>query len=283
MDVTTFTAHRRSLKTPAGEIAYTDIGTGPVALFVHGLATSSVLWQNVIEKLAATTRCVAFDLPAHGGTPPRDDASVSAMAEVVAELWDGLALGQVDLVANDTGGAIAQIFAARYPHRLRSLALTNCDTEGNFPPADFAPMIELARQGQIAPTAVAQFNDPASWASGPLAFGFEESAAVPQEVWRAFYAPIAGTIDRARALERTVAALDPADLSAVSGALRTLEVPTLLVWGTADEAFGLKWAYQLRDTIPGVRDVIEVEGAKTFFPFERPDDLAEHLRNFWGR
>lgn len=80
-----------------------------------------------------------------------------------------------------------------------------------------------------------------------------------------------------------IAALDPADLSGVSGALRTLEVPTLLIWGTNDEAFGLKWAYQLRDTIPGVRDVIEVEGAKTFFPFERPDDLAEHLRNFWGR
>jgi pimeloyl-ACP methyl ester carboxylesterase len=283
MDVTTFTAHRRSLTTPGGDIAYTDIGTGPAALFVHGLATSSVLWQNVIDKLAETTRCVAIDLPAHGGTPPRDDASVSAMAEAVAELWDGLALGQVDLVANDTGGAIAQIFAARYPHRLRSLALTNCDTEGNFPPPEFAPMVEAARQGQIAEQAVALFNDPASWATGPLSFGYEDPAAVPEEVWRDYLTPIASTMDRARSFEQVIAALDPADLSGVSGALRTLDVPTLLIWGTSDEAFGLKWAYQLRDTIPGVRDVIEVEGAKTFFPFERPDDLAEHLRNFWGR
>jgi pimeloyl-ACP methyl ester carboxylesterase len=283
MDVTTFTAHRRSLTTPAGEIAYTELGSGPAALFVHGLATSGVLWQNVIEKLAATSRCVAIDLPAHGGTPPRDDASASAMAEVVAELWDGLALGQVDLVANDTGGAIAQIFAARYPHRLRSLALTNCDTEGNFPPPGFAPIIEIARQGQLAESMVATFNAPGTWATSPLAFAFEDPAAVPQDAWRAFFAPIAATIDRARAFERSIAAIDAADLSAVSGALRTLEVPTLLVWGTADEAFGLKWAYQLRDMIPGARDVIEVDGAKTFFPFERPDDLAEHLRNFWAR
>jgi pimeloyl-ACP methyl ester carboxylesterase len=283
MDVTTFTAHRRSLATPAGEIAYTEFGTGPAALFVHGIATSGVLWQNVIDKLAGTTRCVAIDLPAHGGTPPRDEASVSAMAEVVGELCDGLALGQVDLVANDTGGAIAQIFAARYRHRLRTLALTNCDTDGNFPPPGFAPMVDLARQGQIARTAVATFNNSSTFDSSALAFGFEDPAAVPEEVWRAFYTPIAGTIDRARALERVIAALDPADLSAVSGALRTLEVPTLLIWGTADEAFGLKWAYQLRDMIPGAHDVIEVEGGKTFFPFERPDDLAEHLRNFWGR
>lgn len=283
MDVTTFTAHRRSLATPGGEIAYTDIGTGPAAVFVHGLATSSVLWRSVIERLASTTRCVAIDLPAHGGTPPRDDASVGAMADVVAELWDGLALGQVDLVANDTGGAIAQIFAARFPHRLRSLALTNCDTEGNFPPAEFVPMVAAARQGQVAEQAVALFNDPASWATGPLAFGYEAPAAVPEEVWRDYLTPIASTIDRARSFERVIAALDPADLSAVSEALRTLAVPTLLIWGTGDAAFGLKWAYQLRDTIPGVREVIEVEGAKTFFPFERPDDLAEHLRNFWGR
>jgi pimeloyl-ACP methyl ester carboxylesterase len=283
MDVTTFTSHRRYLASPAGEIAYTEIGTGPAALFVHGVATSGVLWQNVIEKLAATAHCVAIDLPAHGGTPPRDDASAGAMAEAVAELWDGLALGQADLVANDTGGAIAQIFAARHPHRLRSLALTNCDTEGNFPPPGFVPIIELARQGQLAESLVATFNAPQTWATSPLAFAFEDPGAVPEEVWRAFFEPIGATIDRARAFERVIAAIDAADLSGVSGALRTLKVPTLLVWGTADEAFGLKWAYQLRDMIPGARDVIEVEGAKTFFPFERPDDLAEHLRNFWGR
>jgi len=52
-----------TLSTPGGEIAYTDIGTGPAALFVHGLATSGVLWQNVIDKLAETTRCVAMTAP----------------------------------------------------------------------------------------------------------------------------------------------------------------------------------------------------------------------------
>src|SRR5215471_10891571 len=57
--------------------------------------------------------------------PPREDLSVGAIADVLEELCDGLRLGQVDLVANDTGGAISQIFAARYPGRLRSFTLTN--------------------------------------------------------------------------------------------------------------------------------------------------------------
>jgi pimeloyl-ACP methyl ester carboxylesterase len=49
----------------------------------------------------------------------------------------------VDLVGNDTGGAVAQIFAVRHPDRIRSFTLTNCDCEGNFPPPEFAPVVEV--------------------------------------------------------------------------------------------------------------------------------------------
>lgn len=283
MDVSTFLANRRVLNTDAGEIAYTEFGDGPAALFVHGLGTNGLLWRHVIGELADTSRCVAIDLPGHGGTPPSDDPSIDAMADVVADLCDGLGLGQVDLVANDTGGAVAQIFAARHPERLRSLTLTNCDTEGNFPPPGFLPIIEAARQGQLAEGLVALASNPEAWLTSPLAEGYEHPASVPADAWRAYGLPIGGTIERARHFERTIAALNADDLTAVSAVLRTLDTPTLLVWGTGDPVFGLKWAYQLRDMIPGARDVIEVDGAKIFFPEERPGDLIPHLRKHWGR
>src|SRR5215831_8984487 len=260
MDVSTFTAHRRALITPAGQIAYTEFGDGPGVLFVHGLATSGLLWRHVIE-----------------------DLSVSAIADVLEELCDGLRLGQVDLVANDTGGAISQIFAARYPRRLRSFTLTNCDTDGNFPPAEFAPIVDLARQGQLAPILVGIASDPASWRSSPLAGLYSDPAKVPDEVWREYYA-IGETGDRARDVERMVAAFDPVDLAAASGGLRRLQVPTLIVWGTGKENnFDIEWAYQLRDMIPGARDVVEVDGARLLFPEERPGDLVPHLRSLWRR
>ena len=41
MDVNTFLSHRRPLATPSGEIACTEFGDGPAALFVHGLGTSA--------------------------------------------------------------------------------------------------------------------------------------------------------------------------------------------------------------------------------------------------
>jgi pimeloyl-ACP methyl ester carboxylesterase len=283
MDVSTFTAHRRYLATRDGEIAYTEFGDGPVALFVHGLGTNGVLWRHAIEQVSGTTRCIAIDLPAHGATPARPDLSAGALADVVEDLCDGLGLEQVDLVANDTGGAIAQIFAARHPGRLRTFTLTNCDTEGNFPPEEFGPILELARQGQVAPMLVALYNDPSSWRTSPLVGGYEDPTRIPDEALRSYFTPLGETIDRARDFERALAAIDPADLSAAVPGLRALQAPTLLVWGTGDATFGIKWAYQLRDMIPGARDVIEVEGAKIFFPEERPNDLVPHLRSHWGR
>jgi len=283
MDVSTFTAHRRVLASPAGQIAYTEFGTGPAALFVHGLGTSALLWRHVIEDLAATTRCIAVDLPAHGGTPARADMSAAAMAQLVTELCDGLGLDQVDLVGNDTGGAIAQIFAARHPERLRSLTLTDCDCEGNFPPEDFAPVVDLARQGGLAEFLTAIAADPATWETSPLAAGYQHPGEVPADVWQAYLGAAGGTIERARDFERLIAAIDPADLDAVSGPLHALNVPTLLVWGTSDATFNLKWAYYLRDVIPGAREVIEVDDARMFFPEERPGDLTPHLRRHWAR
>jgi pimeloyl-ACP methyl ester carboxylesterase len=283
MDVTAFTTHRRSLNTPAGEIAYTELGSGPVALFVHGLGTNGLLWRHVIEDLHDTSRCIAIDLPLHGGTPARDDMSATALAQVVADLCDGLGLTQVDLVGNDTGGAIAQIFAARNRALIRSFTLTNCDCEGNFPPPEFAPVVELARQGGVAATFAGIVADPATWPTNPLTVGYQHPERVSEEVWRAYLTPLGGTMERARDFERILAALDPAEMDAVGEPLRAFDVPTLLVWGTGDAAFGIKWAYHLRDMIPGAREVVEVDGAKVFFPEERPGDLIPHLRRHWGR
>ena len=73
---------------------------------------------------------------------------------------------------------------------------------------------------------------------------------------------------------------DPAVTVAIEPQLRALRVPTLVVWGTADVFFDVKWAQWLRDTIPGVVDVVKVPGAKLFFAEDRPKALIEPLRAF---
>jgi pimeloyl-ACP methyl ester carboxylesterase len=132
-----FDGRRALVATPHADISYVDVGTGPTALFVHGVGTNALLWRNVIEQVAGARRCIALDLPLHGGSPARadQDFTLGGLADVIEEFCAALELSSVDLVAHDTGGALAQIFAARHPERLRSFVLTNCDTHDNVPPA----------------------------------------------------------------------------------------------------------------------------------------------------
>jgi pimeloyl-ACP methyl ester carboxylesterase len=277
-------AHRRSVQTRSGELSYIDAGAGPVALFVHGLATNAYLWRNVIEALTAQRRCIAVDLPLHGQSPvsAEQDVSVAGLATVLSDFCDALGLDSIDLVANDTGGAIAQVFAARHPQRLATFTLTNCDTGDNLPPESFKPVVEQAKAGTLAPTAVELFKDLS--AVRQIAFGtsYEHPENLDLEVVRAYLEPCFGTLDRARQFEAILAALDPGDLKVIEPQLRALTVPTLVVWGTGEQSFDVSWAYWLRDTIPGVTRVVTVEGARLFFPEERPADLVVPLQQHWA-
>jgi pimeloyl-ACP methyl ester carboxylesterase len=284
MQLSELNAHRHTAATRFGEISYLDIGAGPTALFVHGIATSAYLWRHVMDALSGQRRCIAIDLPLHGQSPvtAEQDLSLAALAASLDDFCDVLGLTGVDLVANDTGGAIAQIFAARYPHRLTTLTLTNCETVDNLPPEAFRPMIELAAAGNLAPSAVAMFANLEAAAKISFASGYEHLDQIDREVIRSYLQPCFGTIERARQFERLLVSLDVGDLQAVMPQLRELTVPTLVVWGTGDAFFGVSWAYWLRDTIPGTTRVVTVDGARLFFPEERPMDLVPHLEQHWA-
>src|SRR6478736_2370734 len=136
---------RNEIRTETATLSYVDIGSGPAAMFDHGVGTNAALWRNVIAEVSSERRCVAFDLPLHGHSPAPDeqDFRLNALAGLIGEVCAALGLDTVDLVAHDTGGALAQIFAANHPERLRTLTLTNCDTHDNVPPEEFKPTVEL--------------------------------------------------------------------------------------------------------------------------------------------
>jgi pimeloyl-ACP methyl ester carboxylesterase len=284
MQLTELNAHRHTAATRYGEISYLDIGSGPVALFVHGIASNAYLWRHVISAVAAQRRCIAIDLPLHGQSPvtAEQDLSLAALAANLEDFCEVLGLAGIDLVANDTGGAIAQIFAARHPERLATFTLTNCDTQDNMPPDAFRPLIELAAAGELAPIAVAMLADPDAAAQASFEAVYEHLDRMDRDVIRSYLEPLFGTLDRARQFERLLTSLDDGDLREVAPQLKELTVPTLMVWGTGDTFFDVSAAYWLRDTIPGATGVVTVDGARLFFPEERPRDLVPHLERHWA-
>ncbi len=277
-------AHRHSIPTASGQVSYLDAGAGPVTLFVHGVGTNANLWRHVIAELDGERRCIALDLPLHGHTPvaPDQDLSLAALAQLVEDFCAALDLEAIDLVAHDTGGAVAQIFAAGHADRLRSFCLTNCDTHDNVPPEAFKPTVELAAAGALAPAAAGLMSDLEQARAVVFASGYEDVTRLELDVVADFLEPILGTLDRAVQFERMLVSLRPEDLLAVEADLARFTVPTLVVWGTGDTFFELRWAYWLRDLIPGVTEVVEIDGAHLFFPDERAGELVGALRRHWA-
>jgi len=285
MNLAEHESNHHMVSTQSGPVGYVDIGYGRPALFVHGVGTSGLLWRNVIAALKQERRCIALDLPLHGHTPlqPGQDLSLTALAKVVEDFCVTLDLTAIDLVANDTGGAVAQIVAAHQPQRLATLTLTNCETQGNVPPPAFRRTVLLARAGLLAPLAGPRLlrNLPAT-RKRLYGMGYQDISSLPLEVVRAYQEPLASTKDLARQFQRWIASLHNRDLLAIEPALRRLTVPTLIVWGTGDVFFQLRYAHWLRDTIPGGTEVVTIDGGKLFFPDERAADLVTQLRAHWA-
>ncbi len=286
--------YRKTAFLHSGEISYLDVppdrgnaagaGTGPAALFVHGVGTNAYLWRNLIGLLAGGRRCIALDLPLHGQSPagPGHDFALGGLASVLEEFCAGLDLAEVDLVAHDTGGAVAQIFASRHPERLHTLCLTNCDTHDNVPPEAFKATVDLAAAGAISAGAPALLADIGQARSLVFGTGYEDIAHLDLDVTRSFLEPVLGTAADARQFERFLLSLQATDLLAAEPELARLTVPTLIAWGTADVFFELSWAYWLQRTIPGVTAVAEIDGGKLFFPDERAAELAPLLLRHWS-
>ncbi len=274
------------VETPSGRVSYASAGSGPVALFVHGVVLNKHLWRHQLAELSDIRRCIAVDLLAHGDTEiaPDQDVSVAANARMLKEVLDALKIDQVDLVGNDSGGGIAQIFAALHPERVRSLTLTNCDTHDNWPPEAFKPFVELVKAGGLRDTLNAMLADKMIFRSpGALGPGYERPEIVTDEDIETYLRPLVRTEQRTRDVQRFIEAFDNQYTRAIEPQLRTLHTPTLIAWGTDDIYFSVKWAHWLAEAIPGAKSPVELEGARLFFPEERADQFNGLLRDHWSK
>jgi len=285
-DVLRFRAERRRLNLPQGRIAYADRGAGPAALFIHGFPLNGYQWRGALDRLSSQRRCLAPDLMGLGYTdiPNTQDLSPQAQSDMLVALLDGLSVDTVDLVANDSGGTIAQLFATQHPTRVRTLLLTNCDVHENSPPPQMAGSIAKARAG-VYDQKIARHLDDRAYARSASGIGgaaYVDPANFSDEALEYYFRPLVASPQRRSQLNRYLAAFEPNPLPAIEPALRRSPIPTRMVWGTADPLFPVQWAEWLDRALPKSRGVRLVEGGKLFWPEERPDVLASEAKTLWA-
>ena len=265
-----------TLNVDGSNIAVTDVGQGPVLLFVH-TGFWSFIWRDVISRLASDFRCICFDAPGTGQSDrlPTRSVTLEKASWALTAIIEALDLEDITLVFHDLGGPSGIAGAARVSKRIRGLCAVNAFA---WKPSGAAFRGMLALMGS---TAITEFS---AWTgllarltSTPFGIGrhMDESSR------KAFYAGIGrqgvrsfhGYLRDARRSKVIYQELD----RAFTGPFRRL--PLLTIFGEHNDP--LKFQPHWKQLFPDARQVVVAQG--NHFPMcDDPDLVAESIRE-WHR
>ena len=278
MSISSELGESRTVDLPAGTIHYRERGTGPPVVFVHGVGVNGDLWRRVVPPLAATHRCIAPDWPLGAHPEPlRADADMSlpGLARIVADFLDTLDLREAAIVANDTGGAVAQWLAGHHPERVGRLVLTSCDAFEKFPPRPQRLLVPIARVpgGLWVLAALAQFR---LIQRTPLAYGWTTRRPIDPAVMASFTRHALRSAGVRADLRRLLLAVDTRYTFEAAESLRSFDRPALVVWSEDDRLFPLEHGRRLAEFLPQGR-FLTIPDSRTFVSEEQPERLAAIL------
>jgi pimeloyl-ACP methyl ester carboxylesterase len=273
----------KTVELSAGTIEYEDTGAGAPLVLLHGLLMDATLWRATIAALSADHRCIAPTLPlgAHRlAMRPDADLSLPAVARLVAELLDRLDLHDVTLVGNDTGGALVQLLMAQSSPRVGRVVLVSCDAFDNFPPGLTGRTLMLT--GKLPAGLFGAFMQQMRLRAVrrlPIAFGWLTKRG--DAATAGWIRPILTRPEIRRDTVRMLraAAADTGLLLRAAAAFPGFDRPALVVWASEDRVMPPEHGHRLAGLLPQSK-LVEVDDSYTLIPLDRPDRLAELIRDF---
>ena len=124
------------------QIFFTDSGSGPALVLLHGYLESSEVWNGFAEKLATDFRVIAIDLPGHGQSDIFGEVhTMEFIVGAVKDLLENLTTGKIFLVGHSLGGYVAMAFLELFPEMLSGYCLFH-----SHPFADSAAALEKRKR-----------------------------------------------------------------------------------------------------------------------------------------
>jgi len=271
----------RELDLPQGRLRCFEAGTGSPIVFVHGLLVNANLWRKVVAELAPAFRCISLDLPLGSHTLPMPEAAdltPHGLADLIADALESLALEEVTLVANDTGGALCQMLVTRRPERIGRLVLTSCDYRDNFPP----PMFRYFKPAAAIPGTMKVLMAPMRLRAPrrlPFAFGWLVTRRIDRQAEDSYLLAGMTIPGIERDLKRVIKGLDTRYTNEAADRLGQFDKPALIAWSREDRFFKPTHAQRLAQDLPNAR-LEWIENARSLSPEDQPARLAELIADF---
>lgn len=271
--VETHLAGLSSQVVTAGELdfAYYDGGPklGETIVMVHGFGADKDNWLRMARHFSSRYHVVVPDLPGFGeSSRPAGSYDVGTQAERLADFIQALGVGKVHLVGNSMGGHIVALYAARYPERVRSLALF--DNAGVTAPHK-SELFDLLEQGRPNPLVVTRVSD----YDRLMDFVFVDPPVLPAPLKRYLAdRAIANQAHYEVVFQQLVQRYIPLEPE-----LPKIQAPTLLLWGDKDRVLDISSLDVMKPLIPHASTVIMKDCGHAPM-IERPAETARHYQAF---
>lgn len=275
-----FPFQSRFLDLDGHRVHYVDEGSGLTLLFLHGNPTWSFDYSTVTTLLREDFRCIAVDYPGFGlsTAAPGYRYLPAEHAAVIGGFVDALGLSNVTLVGHDWGGPIGLAVVQDRPEIFDRLVLTNTWA---WPVSD--PLIQVMSHVMGSPIGRLLIRQLNLFVNVMIPVGHRLTKPTSEQMdhyKKALDSPSRREASAVFPREITASRAFLADIESGLNAIAAL--PTLIIWGDADFAFGQneleRWENAFTD-----HETVIVKGAGHFVPSDAPEQFAAAIRSWHTR
>ena len=219
-------------------------------VLIHGTSSSLHTWDSIVPALLNKKRIIRLDLPAFGltGPHPKRDYSIAFYNQFIDSFLSTIGVQQYIIAGNSLGGSIAWNQALSYPQKVKQLILIN---SGGYPKKNEKGNIgfKLASMPVIGDILV-KFT-PRSLIRKSIEDVYADKSKVNEQLVQRYYDLLLREGNRQATLDifkqRKYASVEK---------IKSINTPTLIIWGEEDQLIDVSNAYLFKKDIQGSELVI---------------------------
>ncbi len=275
----------RTVKVDGLSIFYREAGPrdAPVILLLHGLPSSSRMFQPLLTRLAGDYHLVAPDYPGYGHSdwpdPKQFDYTFDHIASVMNDFTQALGLSHYTLYMQDYGGPVGFRMALAHPERVQALIVQDAVAHNEGLGANWAtrrafwadrPAHEEALRTNLLSLATTrtrhvgddpniELYDPDLWADEYAFLNAPGQAQIQSDLFYDYRTNVAAYPTWQAWMQKT-------------------QPPLLVIWGKHDLSFDSGEPERYRRDVPKAE--VQVLEAGHFALDTKPDEIAAMVRQF---
>lgn len=270
----------KSIKIDDVNWSYSEGGSSdkPAVLLIHGLAGSRDNWNGVAHFLTPFYHVIIPDLPNTGDTQVADDfdLSIPNVTERLRRFVEALDVeDKLNIAGHSLGGSIATVYASQYPFDTQSLFLLN--SAGIYKQAHtaytkdpyFLKNLVVSKPGDLEEVLVQVMQNPPQL---PLYFKKAQEKML-----------IAQSSQTRKMIDQLITLNHIYTPESFARLTRTIEAPTLILWGKQDKIINVEAANELQSLLKRAEPPIILNNVGHVPILEAEQQVALHYLPFLAK